>query len=135
VVTAMRGHGIAPVLDTLTARWFTDAFAQARPDVIDWRKRQVMDTDPQVFLNVFDIYAETEMAPWLDRVTAPAQIITGENDGGCNPRLNRLIHAALPGSELQLLPDLKHAIFIEATDRVLPHVRRFLTAIDDPARS
>lgn len=127
VVAAMRDKGIGPVLDTLTARWFTDAFCAARPDVIDWRKRQVMDTDPEVFLNVFDIYAECEMAPWLHQVTAPAQIITGENDGGCNPRLNRLIQAALPGSELEILPGLNHAIFIEASDQVLPHVRRFLS--------
>ena len=128
VVTAMREKGIGPVLDTLTARWFTDDFCAAHPEVIDWRKRQVMETDAEVFLNVFDIYAETEMAPWLDRVTAPTQIITGELDGGCNPRLNREIHAAMPGSELVILDRLKHAIFIEATDRVLPDVRRFLLA-------
>lgn len=126
VVARMRAEGIGPVLDTLTARWFTDAFGAARPDVIEWRKKQVMDTPAEVFLNVFDIYAETEMAPWLHEVKAPAQIITGELDGGCNPRLNRLIHAALPGSELEILEGLKHAIFIEATERVLPHVRRFL---------
>lgn len=128
VVAAMREKGIGPVLDTLTARWFTDDFCAARPDVIDWRKRQVLDTDPDVFLNVFDIYAETEMGPWLHEIAAPAQIITGELDGGCNPRLNRLIHQAMTGSELEILEGLKHAIFIEATDRVLPHVRRFLLA-------
>ena len=128
VVGAMREKGIGQVLDTLTARWFTDAFVTAHPEVIDWRKRQVMDTPPDVFLNVFDIYAETEMGPWLHEVTAPAQIITGENDGGCNPRLNRLIQAALPGSDLVILPELKHAIFIEATDQVAPHIRRFLMA-------
>ena len=126
VVAAMRAKGIGQVLDTLTARWFTDAFCAAHPEVIDWRKKQVMDTPAEVFLNVFDIYAECEMAPWLHQVTAPAQIITGENDGGCNPRLNRLIQGAMPGSELVILPELKHAIFIEATDQVLPHMRRFL---------
>jgi 3-oxoadipate enol-lactonase len=128
VVGAMREKGIGQILDTLTARWFTDDFAAAHPEVIDWRKKQVLDTPADVFLNVFDIYAETEMAPWLHQVTAPAQIITGENDDGCNPRLNRLIQAALPGSELVILPVLKHAIFIEATDQVAPHVRRFLLA-------
>ena len=128
VVAKMRAERIGPVLDTLTARWFTDGFCAARPDVIEWRKKQVMDTPAEVFLNVFDIYAETEMAPWLHEVKAPAQIITGELDGGCNPRLNKLIHAALPGSELVILEGLKHAIFIEATDRVLPDVRQFLTA-------
>ncbi len=126
VVAAMREKGIGQVLDTLTARWFTDAFCAAHPEVIAWRKKQVMDTPADVFLNVFDIYAMTEMAPWLHEVTAPAQIITGENDGGCNPRLNRLIQGAMPGSELVILPELKHAIFIEATDQVSPHVRRFL---------
>ena len=127
VVARMRAEGIGPVLDTLTARWFTDGFCAARPEVIDWRKKQVMDTDPQVFLNVFDIYAETEMAPWLHEVRAPAQIITGELDGGCNPRLNKLIHAALPGSDLVILDGLKHAIFIEATDRGWPAIHSATT--------
>ena len=33
--------------------------------------QQVIDTDPRVFLSVFDIYAETEMAPWLSRDHTP----------------------------------------------------------------
>ncbi|MBH1973520.1 MAG: alpha/beta fold hydrolase [Rhodobacteraceae bacterium] len=128
VVAAMREKGIGQVLDTLTARWFTDDFCAAHPEVIEWRKQQVMDTNPDVFLNVFDIYAETEMGPWLHEITAPSQVLTGELDGGCNPRLNTLIAAALPHSELLIMEGLKHAIFIEATDRVLPPVRKFLLA-------
>jgi 3-oxoadipate enol-lactonase len=126
VVTAMREKGIKAVLDTLTARWFTDAFAAARPDVIEWRKQQVMDTPADVFLNVFDIYADTEMGPWLKEITVQTMVLTGELDGGCNPRLNAQIAKAMPNAELVILQDLKHAIFIEGTDRVLPHVRRFL---------
>ena len=134
VVAAMRQKGIGNVLDTLTARWFTDAFAAAHPEVIERRKKQVVDTPAEVFLNVFDIYAETEMAPWLHEITAPAQVLTGENDGGCNPRLNRQIADAMPDAELVILPDLKHAIFIEATEKVVPHVRRFLLAQDAKQR-
>jgi len=126
VVAAMREKGIKAVLDTLTARWFTDAFAAARPDVIEWRKQQVMDTPADVFLNVFDIYADTEMGPWLKEITVQTMVLTGELDGGCNPRLNAQIAKAMPNAELVILQDLKHAIFIEGTARVLPHVRRFL---------
>ncbi len=135
VVAAMREKGIDKVLDTLTARWFTDAFAAAHPEVIERRKKQVMDTPADVFLNVFDIYAETEMGPWLHEIAAPAMVLTGENDGGCNPRLNRLIAAAMPNAELVVLPELKHAIFIEATDQVVPHVRRFLLEHDTTGRT
>lgn len=129
VVAAMREKGIGQVLDTLTARWFTDDFAAGRPDIIEWRKKQVMDTDPDVFLNVFDIYAETEMSPWLHELTAPSLVLTGELDGGCNPRLNKKIAGALRNSELVILDGLKHAILIEATERVAPPVKGFLDRV------
>ena len=126
VVAAMRSKGIPQVLETLKDRWFTPEFAQRQPEVIERRMRQVIDTDPAVFLSVFDIYAETEMSPWLHEVKQPCLVLTGENDGGCNPRLNKLIAAALPNSELVILPVLRHAILLEAADQVAPPVLDFL---------
>jgi pimeloyl-ACP methyl ester carboxylesterase len=128
VVVAMREKGIGPVLQTLADRWFTDKFQAEQAERIEARKAQVVATDPEVFLNVFDIYAETEMSPWLGEVTAPSLVLTGELDGGCNPRLNRQIADALPNSELVILEGLKHAILIEATERVAPPIRDFLVA-------
>jgi pimeloyl-ACP methyl ester carboxylesterase len=126
VVAAMRAKGIAQVLETLKDRWFTPEFAERRPDVISRRMQQVIDTDPEVFLSVFDIYAETEMSPWLHEVKQPCLVLTGENDGGCNPRLNKEIAAALPNAELVILPVLRHAILLEAADQVAPPVLNFL---------
>jgi pimeloyl-ACP methyl ester carboxylesterase len=126
VVAAMRAKGIAPVLETLKDRWFTPEFAARRPEVIARRMQQVIDTDKDVFLSVFDIYAETEMAPWLHEVTQPCLVLTGENDGGCNPRLNTQIAKALPNAELVILPVLRHAILLEAADQVAPPVLAFL---------
>lgn len=129
VVRAMEEKGIPQVLETLTARWFTDAFIAANPDVVKRRLQQVVDTNPDIFLNVFRIYAGTEMAPWLHKVTAPSLVLTGENDGGCNPRLNRLIKAALPNSELVILPDYKHSLLLEAGDIVAEHIVRFVSGL------
>lgn len=126
VVAAMEQKGIARVLETLTARWFTDDFIANHPDLVERRLKQVVDTDPDVFMQVFRIYAGTEMAPWLHEVTAPALVLTGENDGGCNPRLNKLIDAALPHSELVILPHYKHSILVEAADEVSTHLVRFM---------
>lgn len=130
VVRAMEEKGIPQVLGTLTDRWFTDGFIAAHGDVVERRLKQVVDTDPGVFLNVFRIYAGTEMAPWLHEVTAPSLILTGENDGGCNPRLNRLIDDAMPNSELVILPDLKHSLLLEAGDIVAENLVRFIQALE-----
>ncbi len=126
VVKAMEDKGIPQVLETLTARWFTDGFIAANPDLVARRLKQVVDTDPNVFMNVFRIYAGVEMGPWLHEVTAPSLVLTGENDGGCNPRLNRLIDEALPHSELVILPHVKHSILVEAADAVSDHLIRFM---------
>ncbi|MEO9876577.1 MAG: alpha/beta hydrolase [Anderseniella sp.] len=126
VVKAMQEKGIAQVLETLTARWFTDEFIATHPDLVERRLKQVIDTSPDIFMNVFRIYAGTEMAPWLHEVTVPSLVLTGENDGGCNPRLNRLIDAALPDSELVILPHYKHSILVEAADDVSAHLIRFM---------
>jgi len=132
VVAAMRAKGIAPVLETLKDRWFTPEFAARCPDVITRRMQQVIDTDKDVFLSVFDVYAETEMAPWLHEISHPSLVLTGENDGGCNPRLNRQIAAALPAAQLAILPVLRHAILLEAADAVAEPVLSFLRRQTSP---
>ena len=85
-----------------------------------------MTTPPEVFLSVFDVYGETEMAPWLSQVSVPCLVLTGEFDPGCSPRHNEFIHGELPNSELVILDDLRHSILVEAPERVLGPVRDFL---------
>lgn len=126
VVHAMEEKGVPGVLQTLIDRWYTDRFIQSHRDIVDRRLQQVIDTDPDVFLNVFRIYAGTEMGPWLHEVEARSLVLTGEHDGGCNPRLNRQIDQALPNSDLIILPDHKHSILLEAGDLVAQHIIRFI---------
>jgi 3-oxoadipate enol-lactonase len=133
IVAAMRARGIPPVLETLKERWFTAEFAARSPDVIEARMRQVLDTNAAAFLSVFDIYAQTEMSPWIAQIAQPCLVLTGEEDAGCNPRLNRQIAAALPLSELVLLPDLRHSIVLEAPDRVAGPFLTFLKSHSGPA--
>ncbi|MFT7555936.1 MAG: 3-oxoadipate enol-lactonase [Planctomycetota bacterium] len=123
---AMEANGVVETLATFVARWFTDGFVAAHPEKIAARLQQVEDTPTNVFLSVFWIYATTEMAPWLSEIEQPCLVLTGEFDGGCNPRLNQFIHEQLPDSELVILQNLKHSLMIEASDRLLPPLRQFL---------
>jgi pimeloyl-ACP methyl ester carboxylesterase len=126
---AMEAKGVVPVLSTFVERWYTDEFIERVPEVIEERLKQVADTPADVFLRVFWIYATTEMAPWLHEVKCPCLVLTGEFDGGCNPRLNQFMHEQLPDSELVILDGLKHSLLIEASDRVLPPLKTFLRRV------
>ena len=122
----MEQNGIAKSLPTFVSRWFTDTFLDAHPDRVKARLQQVNDTPGDVFLSVFWIYATTEMGPWLHEINCPCLVLTGELDGGCNPRLNQFIHEQLPNSRLVIIEGIKHSLLIEATHLVLPHIRDFL---------
>ena len=126
VLESMQEKGISPILSTLTERWFTDQFINNRLADVEFRLEQVLETDPEVFLDVFRIYAETEMSPWLNKIKHPSLVLTGEYDGGCSPRLNHLIADSLSNSELCILKNYKHSLLIEAPHEVGEKVREFL---------
>ena len=126
VVASMEAHGISDQLPTLVSRWFTDAFIEQNPSVVECRLKQVLATDPAVFLSVFHLYAETEMSPWLGEIGAPSLVLTGEFDGGCSPRLNQIIAKQIPDAELVILDGVKHAILLEAPERVAEEIQNFL---------
>ena len=126
LIGQMEREGVAPVRDALLDRWYTDEFRRARPDVVEQRKRQVLDTPTNVFLSVFRIYATTEMGPWRSEIQTPCLVLTGELDSGCSPRLNQFIAGELEQSELVVLDRLKHSILMEAPDQVASILKTFL---------
>jgi len=125
IIKSMEEQGISEVLPTLIDRWFTDSFISSSPDIIDRRIQQVINTDPEIFMNVFRIYANTEMGPWLHKIIFPTLILTGEKDGGCNPKLNKFIADQIPKSKLVILPNYKHSLLIEASNEIADNIINF----------
>ena len=100
VIKSMEDQGLSKILPTLINRWFTDEFIANNPKVVEQRIKQVTNTNPRIFLNVFRIYANTEMSPWLKELLIPTLVLTGENDEACNPRLNKLIADTIPSRSI-----------------------------------
>jgi len=129
VIKSMEDQGLSKILPTLINRWFTDEFIEFFPDIIDHRIQQVINTDPKIFMNAFRIYADTEMSPWLHKIKFPTLVMTGENDGSCNPRLNKFITSIISNSKLVILPKFKHSILLEAPNEVAENLIKFIKDI------
>jgi pimeloyl-ACP methyl ester carboxylesterase len=125
VIKSMEKQGVSAVLPTLIDRWFTDSFISSSPDIIERRIQQVINTDPEIFMNVFRIYANTEMGPWLHKIKFPTLVLTGEKDGGCNPKLNKFIADQIPNSKLVILPNYKHSLLIETPNEIAENIINF----------
>ena len=126
VINEMEEKGIDKTLEKLIPRWFTDEFIANNSKLVERRLKQVRDTDPEVFLNVFRIYAKTEMISWLKELTKPCLLMTGENDGGCTPKHNEKMANEIKNSELVVLPKLKHSFLIEGPDKITNNLISFI---------
>ena len=126
VIHEMEKVGVQKTLNNLVDRWFTDKFIRDYPDIVEQRIQEVIAMDVEVFLNVFRIYAKTEMASWLHEISIPSLVLTGEKDGGCNPRLNQFIANTLPNSKLVVLSKYKHSLLLEAPTEVARHLIEFM---------
>ena len=118
VINQMEKNGIKNSLEKLTNRWFTDRFIKNKNYLVKKRLLQVLNTDPKVFLNVFKIYANTEMFSLLKKINHQTILITGENDLGCSPKHNIKMAKQIKDSQLVILPKLKHSILIESPEKV-----------------
>ena len=129
VIEAIETYGLEKTLRTLTSRWFTDEFINNNQDLVEQRLKQVMDTDLEVFLNVFRLYANTEMSSWLKDISKPCLLLTGENDLGCSPKHNEFMNKEIKNSKLVILPKYKHSILIEAPKEVTKNLIDFFFKI------
>ena len=126
IIKKMELESIPEILATLTNRWFTDDFIKKNKFIVDQRIQQVTDTNPEVYLNVFKIYAETEMISWLKEIKKPCLVMTGENDLGCSPEHNKKISLELTNSKLIIIPNVKHSILLESPNEIANNILKFL---------
>mgnify|MGYP001250408288 FL=1 len=127
VINAMKKQGVEKILNKLINRWFTDGFIKNQPEIVNKRITQVLKTDEKIFLNVFKIYADTRMDAWLNEIKAPSLVLTGAEDAGCTPKMNKFISNKIKNSKLVILPKLKHSLLLEAPNKISNEIIKFMS--------
>ena len=107
-------------------RWFTDDYLRDNPQVIAEAKAQNQSNDPKAYAAAYRVLATAEMIDELANIKAPTLVATGEGDLGSTPRMSRLMHERIAGSELHILTGLRHSILNEAPDRLSDLLAEFL---------
>jgi pimeloyl-ACP methyl ester carboxylesterase len=107
-------------------RWFTPAFRAANPAVIEARRQEILKNDRKTYAAAYRVFALGDLADKLHTIRNKTLVITGELDPGSNPRMSRLMHERIKGSDLIIMPVLRHSVLVEAPDVVAGHLRPFL---------
>jgi pimeloyl-ACP methyl ester carboxylesterase len=103
-------------------------FAGPVPDgVRDAQLRMMLDVRSAGTVAMVRAFAEADLRPALPGVAVPVLVVNGERDARASPDVALRLHAAIPGSELVLLPGVGHVVNMEAPEAFERELRRFLT--------
>jgi (E)-2-((N-methylformamido)methylene)succinate hydrolase len=120
--------GIAAVTSAAQDRWFTPAFLAAHPDRVNRRLQQLQANDHKSYTAAYRVFAEADAGIDIGAIRAPTLVVTGEHDQGSSPRMARLLHQSIRGSRLEILPELRHSVLMEAPDLIAGLLDDFLAA-------
>ena len=124
---ALAEGGATQTIDAALERWFTPAFREANPELIEARKHQAMKNDPVGYAAAYRVFCDSDLAGQLEAIACPTLVMTGEDDPGSNVRMARYMHTSIKGSELDILTGLRHSVLVEAPQTVGCRLRRFLS--------
>jgi len=112
--------------DASLSRWLTEAFQEKNLELIAELRRRNAENDPECYAAAYRVLAQTDFGGLLDQIRIPVLIATGEQDAGSNPRMALYMHERISGSQLHILPGLRHSILTEAPELVAGLMREFL---------
>ena len=117
-IEVVREKGLAFIAAGNREFWFSDSFRRDHPEVVEARVRQFMACDPASYLHAFAVFARGDFVARLGEIRAPTLVLAGEFDPAATARMARLMHERIPGSRLEILAGMRHALLIECPQRV-----------------
>jgi 3-oxoadipate enol-lactonase len=101
------------LVESTLGRWFTEPFRKTHPEVTARVSAMIRATPVPGYMGCCSAIPKINLTARLKEVKCPTLVIVGEQDAGTPVALSREIHAALPGSELVIIPSASHLSNLE----------------------
>jgi 3-oxoadipate enol-lactonase len=123
----VRAEGVGAIADTVLGRWFTPAFAQAHPEVIEGTRAILVATPAEGYAGCCEAIAEMDLIPDLPSIGAPTLVLAGAEDPATPPQHGRRIASLIPGARFEIVSPAAHIATVERPDLTTAMILRFLS--------
>jgi 3-oxoadipate enol-lactonase len=106
-------QGMGPLVEGTLARWFTEPYRRAHPEVMAKIGSDILSTPAAGYAGCCHAISRLDLVGRLHEIDCPALVVVGDQDPGTPPELARQIHAHLRGSQLCIIESAAHLSNIE----------------------
>jgi 3-oxoadipate enol-lactonase len=125
-IATAQSQGMAALAEGTIERWFTKPFIERAPEVVDRVRMLIRTTPPQGFIGCSQAIRTLNYKDRLHEISVPTMIIVGQEDLGTPVGASQLMHAAIAGSKLVVLPSAAHLSNVEQAEKFNQAVLGFL---------
>lgn len=123
----VREKGRAAVADALLPKLVGDTTRRARPDIVEHLRGQITSNSVESIAGALDaMMTRPDSTPTLATIHCPVQILVGDEDALTPPALSEQMRAAIPASELVVIPGAGHMSNMEQPQRFNDALAQFL---------
>lgn len=128
-VALTRTGGMAVIAASHLERWFTPAFRERRPDVLDRAFKLLLRQDAELHASLWDAVTTLDIQG-LSALTCPTMVVAGENDPSAPAAAGQLIVDQIAGAVLHVVAGCGHFPPFEAAGEFNALLRQFLSSMD-----
>lgn len=122
----VRAEGVGAVADAVLERWFTPAFHEERPDVVEWAGRMLRGTPAEGYAGCCEAIRDMDLRSRLGEIRALTLVIAGADDPAIPPDHAELLRDSIPEARLEVIPGAAHLANVEQpealTTAILEHL-------------
>ena len=101
-------QGMEPLVQPTLERWFTAGYRESHREEVARIAGMIRATPVAGYAGCCHALPKIDTTARLKEITCPALVICGEQDMGTPLAMSQEIHAAMPGSQLVVLPNAAH---------------------------
>jgi len=130
---AVEAHGMAPIVESTLARWFTPAFRARRngePATVRYARVTLTNTDPQLFAAGWRAIAKHDVVRCLSQIRVPVTCVAGKQDVSTTEDVVRRLYSGLPVARMNVMPG-PHMLHLERPREFSAIIRTHLTWVQN----
>ena len=128
-IEQLQRGGIAPLVDPMMARWFSEAFRRCQPAVVAEMAATLARADLNGYIASCAAVRDHDLRWRLKDISAPTLVLCGEHDPSTPLPLSQALAAGIPGARLAVLAGLNHLPNVEAPEVFSGVVDNFLQTL------
>jgi 3-oxoadipate enol-lactonase len=102
--------GMAGTVDTALGRWITPENRAGRPDLVARLTAMMLSTPVDGYVGWCHAISNLDLTDRLGAIRLPTLVVVGAADPATPPAAAEIIHKAIPGSRLVVMPGVSHML-------------------------